>query len=400
MALVFAFATGAAAAHELGEDRVTLRGFGTIGVTTHDAEGIEFRRNVGQARGARAHEVGFDSDTLAGLQVNATFNPRLTGVAQAITRMSSDGDWRPRLTQAFVRYSPDESWVIRAGRFGFDIYLLAESRQVGHSYFAVRPSQDFYGILTNDEVDGIDVAWTTRLGRGLVRTRFFGGQSSDETAFPDGDCWKDRSDAIGVSVDYTYGALKARAALVEVKYGHNPELQALGQALIGAGAPDALDIGARLVTSKQRSRGVQLGVAYDGGPLQAQALYGQLLSDSIAGPNVRAWLTQVGYRVGDFTPFASFSGSRNRDPVRGTGLPDAPETRPLNDMVLQLQDNMRATQDTRSIGVRWDFAPRWDFKLQADFMSIDESVLNLDRRADPRGGVNMTVLTAAVDFVF
>jgi hypothetical protein len=161
-----------------------------------------------------------------------------------------------------------------------------------------------------------------------------------------------------------------------------------------------VSIGNELIGSSQSSRGMQLGMAYDDGPLQAQLLYGHILSDSISGPAVRAWLAQVGYRVKAWTPFVAHSRSRDRDAIRTTGLPDIPELQPLNDMVHLLQENMRATQRSTSVGVRWDVTPRWDFKLQADFTRIDDSVLNFDRRPGEGGPVDMTVLTAGVDFVF
>jgi hypothetical protein len=392
-------AAGSAAAQDMQLDRFTLRGFGTLAVTTHDADGIEFRRNVGQARGITAHEPGLDSDSLAGIQVNVNLASQLDAVVQGVTRMNVEGEWTPRVTQAFLRYSPDESLVVRGGRFGYEIYLLAESRQVGYSYLTVRPAQDFYGLVTNDEVDGLDVSYRARLGRGLVRARVFGGRGSDATAMADGTYWEGRSDVVGMTLDYSYQALTARAALLEVSYGRNPDLVGLGEVLLSTGAPESVDLGRELVGSSQASRGMQLGLAWDGGPLQAQALYGHILSDSIAGPNVRAWLAQVGYRIDAWTPFMSFSASRNRDAIRPTGLPDIPELAPLNDVVRQIQRDMRATQRSTSIGVRWDLSPRWDLKLQADFTAIDESVLNFDRRPTS-SRTNMVVLTAGVDFVF
>lgn len=385
---------------EVHGDRVTLRGFGTLAVTTHDAEGIEYRRHVGQSRGISANDPGIETDSIAGLQLNAKLATQFDLVVQGVTRMDVEGEWTPRMTQAFLRYSPDESLVFRGGRFGYDIYLLSESRQVGYSYIAVRPSQDFYGLVTNDEVDGVDASWTARLGKGLVRTRVFGGRGSDATALADGTTWEGRSDIVGMTLDYSYRAFTARAAVLEVQYGGNPDLAGLGEALVSTGAPQAVAIGRELIGSEQTSRGMQLGMAYDDGPLQAQLLYGHILSDSISGPAVRAWLGQVGYRVKAWTPFIAHSRTRDRDAIRTTGLPDIPELQPLIYTVQSLQENMRATQRTTSVGVRWDISPRWDFKLQADFARINDSVLNLDRRADGSRPVDMTVLTAAVDFVF
>jgi hypothetical protein len=400
IAAAWLIGAGSACAQDLGSDRFTFRGFGTLGLTTQDAEGIEFRRNVGQGRGVEAGELDFRPDTVAGLQLKASLAAKLDFTLQGVTRLDAHGDFTPRVTQAFLRYSPDESLVLRAGRIGYEIYLLAESRQVGYSYLAVRPSQDFYGLVTNDEVDGADVSWTTRLGPGLFKARAFGGNSSDETALADGTAWKGNSRAIGGTLDYSYRSLTARAALLKVRYGANADLRALGAFLVSTGAPGAVKIGGELVTSTQESRGMQLGLAYDGGPLQAQLLYGHIISDSIAGPNVEAFQVQAGYRVNDWTPYVSFARSQDRNPIRSTDLPPAPQLLPIIETVQLLQDQMRATQHSTSMGVRWDISSHWAAKLQADFTTLEDSALNFDRRPAGSGAAHMTVLTATVDFVF
>lgn len=400
-ALAFLFiGAPAARAQEIAADRFTFRGFGTLGATTHDTDGIEYRRNVGQAHGVAAHDIDFQADSLAGLQFQAGLAPRLDLTLQGVTRQNSEGNWSPRVTQAFLRYSPDESLVLRAGRFGYEIYLLAESRQVGYSYLAVRPSQDFYGLVTNDEVDGLDTSWSTRLAAGVLRIRAFGGKGSDETALPDGTSWSGRSDVLGSTVDYAYRSFTARVAMLQVSYGANADLRGLGRALVETAVPESVDIGRELVESSQQSRGLQVGIAYDNGPLQAQMLYGHIISDSISGPNVDAYLAQVGYRLHEFTPYLSYSRSQDRDPLRTTGLPGIPELLPLIGTVSALQEGVRAAQHSTSLGLRWDFAPEWAFKVQADFATLRDSAMNFDRRDTPDDPARLTVLTATLDFVF
>jgi hypothetical protein len=385
---------------QMSEDRFVVRGFGTLALTTHDAEGIEFRRNVGQASGIESGKIGVQSDSLAGLQFNANLTAGFGATLQAVTRLDADGDWSPRVTQAFLRYSPDDSLVFRAGRFGYEIYLNAESRQVGYSYLAVRPSQDFYGLVTHDEVDGVDVSWTSRLGRGLIKARVFGGRGSDQTVFPDRTRWEGDSDAVGLTLDYSLRALTARAAMLQVSYGRDPALRELGAFLVSTGVPPSVSLGDDLYSSNQTSRAVQLGLAYDDGPVEAQLLYGHILSDSIAGPNVSAFYSQVGYRLGDFTPFVSYARSKDRHPMRSTGLPESPELLPVIEAVAAIQRNVRASQHSTSLGLRWDLSSHWAFKLQADFASIHDSALNFDTRPPGSGEAQMTVVTAAVDFVF
>jgi hypothetical protein len=398
LGVVYVLAATQAHGQDLEGRRFALRGFGTLAATTQDAEGIEFRRNVGQSRGVAAGEVAFATDSLAGIQFDARLSSRFDVLVQAVSRQRADGDWAPEVTQGFVRYTPDESLALRIGRFGYDIYLLAESRQVGYSYLAVRPSADFYGTVTNDGIDGADVSLTRRLGAGLVRGRLFGGRGSDKTVFADGSVFSGHSRMYGATVDYLYRGFTARAAYLQATYGEEPDLRQLADALTGSGVPASVSIGAEL-RGAQTSRGMQIGFAYDEGPLQAQLLYGHILSESISGPSINAWYAQAGYRLGAWTPFVALAESEDRRNIRPTGLPDIEELAPLNDAVFQLQKNLRATQHTASAGLRWDVSPHVDLKLQADFTSIHDSAYNFDRR--PSGGkADMTVVTLAMDFVF
>ncbi|HEU4781037.1 MAG TPA: hypothetical protein VFS58_14235, partial [Steroidobacteraceae bacterium] len=316
------------------------------------------------------------------------------------TRQGADGDWNPEMSQGFVRYSPDDSLVLRAGRVGYDIYLLAESRQVGYSYLALRPPPEFYGLLTNDNVDGADIAYTRRVGRGLARARLFGGGGTAGTALADGTHTDTEANVYGACFDYLYRGWTARVAFVRYEYDSDPSFVQLVTALRMTGVPEATAIADGIDHDVLSSQGFQLGVAYDDGPLQAQLLYGFIESGSIAGPASSSVYGLLGYRVRAFTPFASYASSRDRDPIRTTGLPDIPMLAPINGAVHTIQSTVRSTQHTFSVGVRYDFNSHFDVKLQIDRVNLRDSLLMFDRRSPPGGPADMTVIGAALDFVF
>jgi hypothetical protein len=400
IAVVLLLAMPAAYAEELDAKRFTLRGFGTAAATTHNAEDIEFRRNTGQARGAEANSIDAFTDSVAGAQVNFHASRDFDMVLQGVTRMTVEGNWKPRVSQAFVRYSPDDALVIRAGRIGFDIYLLAESRQVGYSYLPVRPSTEFYGLLGNDAIDGGDIALTHRVGRGLFRSRIFAGTGKDDMAFADHTHQSIRSDVLGANFDYLYGGWTARVAVGRWRYDTDPRVAGLVGGLRMTGVPQALTVADDLDQATFQSRGIQLGVAYDDGPLQAQVLWGGIDSDPVFGPDTNTFYVLAGYRLRQWTPFASFSRSRDRAPMRTTGLPDIPELAPLNEAVAFMQSSVRTTQRTASIGVRYDISSHIDIKFQLDRAKLSDTALVFDRRTEPHGDANMTIATVAVDFVF
>jgi hypothetical protein len=399
--LVALLAGAQACAGGFATDRFTFRGFGTLAATWQDSgEDVAYRRFIGQSRGVADGEVELHTDSIAGAQIDFELREGLSLSAQGVTRLRPDGDWHPGLSQGYLRYSPDESLVLRAGRLGYDIYLLAESRQVGYSYLAMRPSPEIYGMLGSDEVDGADVTYTHRLGRGLARMRLFGGGSSNQVAFVDGTYDDTAADIHGAVLDYLYRGWTARAAIVRFQYDPDPQLALLAAGLEMTGAPGAVGIARGLSRDELTSNGVQLGLVYDEGPLQAQLLTTHITSDSIAGPDLDAVYAQVGYRLGQWTPFLAYASSRDRDAIAATGLPDLPMFAPLNVGVRQVQSNVRSTLHTTSFGLRYDLSSHFDFKLQIDHISIRSSSLMLDRRVPPGGPLDMTVIAAGVDFVF
>jgi hypothetical protein len=387
-------------AQDFGEQRFMVRGFGTLAATSQNHDDIEFRRTVGQGRGVGDGAIELYTDSIAGIQFDAKVSSTLDVMAQGVTRLGADGDWDSELTQGFIRYSPDDSLQLRAGRLGYDIYLLAESRQVGYSYLALRPAPEFYGLLTNDVIDGADVSYTRRAGRGLVRARLFGGGASSETAFVDGSHTDTDGNIFGACFDYLYQGWTARIAMIRFEYKTDPQLRQLAAGLRMTGVPESVAIAEEIDHPELSSSGIQLGVAYDDGPLQAQLLYGVVDSGSIAGPSFQNVYALAGYRLRQFTPYASFASSLDQDPPRGTGLPPLPMFAPLNYAVAQVQDSLRSTQHTASIGVRYDFSSHVDLKLQIDRVALRDSALMFDRRTPPAGPAEFTVAAVALDFVF
>ncbi|HLA72640.1 MAG TPA: hypothetical protein VK624_14125, partial [Steroidobacteraceae bacterium] len=98
MALLFALGMSAhAQSEDLDTSWLTVRGFGTLAATTHDAEGIEFRRSMNQPDGVREGDIDLAVDSQAGLQFNLKLAPHFDAVVQGVTRMHPDGNWAPRV---------------------------------------------------------------------------------------------------------------------------------------------------------------------------------------------------------------------------------------------------------------------------------------------------------------
>jgi hypothetical protein len=191
-----------------------------------------------------------------------------------------------------------------------------------------------------------------------------------------------------------------RFAAVDFSYEAGDDIQPLIAGLRATQFPSAAAVADDLDQHRFRSRGVQLGVAYDDGPMLAQMLYGVVRSDSIAGPDFVKFYGLFGYRVRSWTPFVSHVRSEDRHPIHDAGLPPVPQLAPLNAAVVQMQDATRSTQYATSVGVRYDFSSHVAFKLQLDHAHVADSSLFLDFRPDTSAPYDMTALAVTVDFVF
>ena len=115
LALSWAGAAMAQAMDEPAPAALNISGFATLGVVRSNTDAAQFVR-YNQAEGAtRSFDPGIDSNL--GLQATYQFTPLLAATAQALTRRSINGRYRPELTWAFVRYQPDLANVVRREQY-------------------------------------------------------------------------------------------------------------------------------------------------------------------------------------------------------------------------------------------------------------------------------------------
>lgn len=385
---------------EIGPDALTFAGFGTFGMVYHDETGLEYRRSITQRHGASAGEIDLATDSLFGLQVTGALRPDLQIVVQGITRLNADGNWNPQLALGFLRYAPDAAVLLRAGRIGYDTYLLAESPAVGYSYLPIRPAPEFFGLFATDNLDGADATYTHPAGNGMVRARVFAGYSSGEQASADGVRTSTDSRVFGGMLDYSYHEWLVRLGAIGIHVVGAPDLSGLAAALRATGTPEAIALADELNSTNRSIRAVQFAVAYDGHPIQGQLMLTRLNSDMPVGPKLNSGVATIGYRYRHATPFLSFAIAKSFANIQSTGLPDVPPFDALNAAAHTVQTAGQTTQRTLSAGVRYDLTPHVDLKLQVDHVQSGETNLVFDRAVAPRDQAHMTLFGLAVDFVF
>jgi hypothetical protein len=383
------------------ERRLTLGGFGTIGALYHNEDGLEYRRNINQPRGARAGKLDLATDSILGLQVNAAWNRQLELVAQAVTRLSADDDWQPQLTRAFVRYNPGETLSLRAGRIGWEIYPRADSRNIGYSQSSIRPPVEAFGFIPTDAYDGGDLTITRPLGDGLLGVQLYGGFATGKVVRADGTLNDtDGSPVWGGHVDYMFGSWVLRLGSGVFELRDAPSLDALVAGLRQTGQPQALALADTFDNKDRRTLFYVAGAAYDEGPLQSRLLVGRTQSDGVAGRNALTGLLTTAYRHDRLTPYGSLAFIHSLRDIEETGLPDAPQFAALNAGAYAIQAIGYNDQRSLSLGLRYDFRPRLALKFQVDQVWMYGSTLVFEGDRPQSGSDRMTVFGLSLDFIF
>lgn len=385
------------------ERRLTWGGFGTLGVVYHDEDGLEYRRATNQPEGAKGGELDHRVDTLAGVQLNGAWNQQLEIVVQAVTRYDSDHTWRPRLTRSFLRYVPDGAVMLRAGRLGYELLPRADSRDIGYSYVTLRQPVEIMGLLPRDEMDGADITFKRPLGEGLAGAKLYAGRTGGTVVYSQGSADLSGSDIWGGYVEYSVSDWTMRLGQGVFLLGKEPPLDPLVAGLRQTGSPQAQELADDFAHKNRRTSFTVGGVTYDSGPVSARLFLARAYSAKPPGPRLYLGALTAAYTLdGGWTPFAVYGFSESFGEIKSTGLPDStPELAALNAAAFDVQHRQQSEQRTISLGLRYDFAPRWDVKFQVDRVRLHGTNLVLDRNQPPRNdNALVTVFGIGLDFIF
>ena len=376
----------------------SLSGFGTAAETHNSTGDAQFIRDILQPRGV-ANAWSSDVDSRIGLQANYRLNAEIEFVAQAVSYYNYASSYQPELTWGFVSYSPNPDFKLRAGRLGWDVYMLSDSRNVGYSYLWIRPPVDYFGQLSISHIDGADVIFKSELGSGLASAKLYAGFADQKVpSAPDPAYDLAGSRVLGVNLDYQKEDLLLRVGYTSVRLKNElPAFVPLLDALQSTGSPTAAALATDLSLAGKTIQIASAGVIYDRGPWQAQLMFNRLTSNTLAYPQKDSGYFLLGYRIGEWTPFVTLAGTRSKSSQRGTGFPTP---NPLDDAVTASQASAQSRQRTLSLGMRYDFIHNLDLKLQVDQVHVFDNAAFLWRNVQPGWNGRATVISVALDFVF
>ncbi|MYN16119.1 porin [Rugamonas sp. FT107W] len=398
VAAIFA-ATAAmqAQAATLGDENLSISGFGTLGVAKSNTDQAQFAR-YNQAEGV-ADKAKIGLDTNLGLQATYKINDWLSGTAQILTRKNTSPTFTTDLTWAFLKARVNDEVSVRVGRVVLPTFLISDYQNVGYANTMMRPPIEMYGQAPIENVDGADINFQRAFGDFNFTTQAFVGVSRGKLFVPtgSGSVATYRAPAAGISFTGEYGPFVVRLghARADLKINDLAPINGLTAQLTQFGFKQlANDLG---LTDGKKIAFTSIGATMDWHNIVVQTEYAQRRAkEAVYIPDTNAWYTMVGYRVGKVLPY--YAHASYRDAGSSVTPPASlPKNNPLGAAVYGLLPSPEQTSDL--IGVRWDFAKSVALKVQADRVKPKTKAGSLIF-VKPGFSGNVTVVAAALDFVF
>lgn len=368
-------------------------GFGTVGWAKTDTDRVEFAM-TGQPDGAGS-SGSFEPDSRIGLQLDATFNPMFSATVQLLSKYNGDGNQHPQIEWAFAKANLGQGFSARVGRIGAPFFLVSDFREVGYANVYLRPPTDVYNQVPLRTFDGADLLYAGKLGSVPVTAQAFYGNTTNSVSGTD------------VRFDRQFG-LNLTAEVIDgltLRAGHiQGDLTVESQDMLGlvgvlATTPWS-SVGEQLNCTDRKASFTGLGASLEKGNWVAAAEYTMRRTDCYVS-DTTGWYAMVGYRFGNFTPYAIVSGVATDDSNVVNTIPTgiAPPITGLSMAVQGLINSQLIEQRTVALGLRWD---AWrNVAVKAQYERSDTRGTDgffIVNGASPTSPVN--VLSLAVDFLF
>jgi len=358
-------------------DNIQFSAFGTIGLVVSDSDRLGYRRDVSYDKDVLADEVDLLNHSLLGLQVDASLTSDLDFVGQVVLRDVAVSKLQQYLTLSFLRYSPTANWQISAGRTAPDIFLHSSYRDVGVAYTWAVPPNEIYSILPFRTIDGFDITYSTPLYEGSLQAKFFTGKADSFVSSIVGPIPISVNNIYGLTVNYSGIDWSFQAQHTQVSIADESEDN---QLLINAIAqlPDFIWPGAAqyseslIVEGKSSVYNSISAQRYIGRYLLNAELSHISSNDSDLIPTIISGYASVAYlrREHAFYGVYSFTDTDpyffNEPGVQQALIPE------ILVGVHAVNSFYTSSQQTLSLGWRWDISPNVASSLQWNHSHIDD----------------------------
>lgn len=398
------------------ESMFRISGFGTLGLVQTNTDDATFTTG-GQSEGATT-SANLNPDSKLGIQLDAKFNDTLSATIQLFSRQDFKSSVAPGLEWAFVKAKLNKNINVRVGRMGAPFFMASDFRNVGYTTVSLRTPVDVYGLVPIRYFDGADALFQFNAGDAVINAQLWGGKANALAGYnSDGEINIQTNSMVGLSVIAEMGSLTLRAGHMKTTLGTDGgglkgfnSLVANLKATAAATGLTALSTIANDISVDGKAASFSgIGLTYDEGNVVVSGEYVMRKTDSLYVQSDDAYYVTLGYRMGVFTPYATYSKRTQSSAVSVTAPSTTGFPTPVPQTVAALIGGVNtgvlsdSSNSTIAIGVRWDLGKSYALKGEIAQTTTPAGAVGVYRAI--KGGkfatdTNINVFSLAVDFVF
>ncbi len=413
-AVALALASAATQASDFG-DKVSIRGFGTLGVMHTNLDGADVVGSVFMPDGAgHTREWDVRSDSRLAAQANVNFTDSLSLTVQAISQYRYDRTFTPNIEWANLKYQFTPNFSARVGRIALPTFLVSDSRLVGYANTWVRPPEEVYQVSSITNSDGADIAYSFTTGSVRNSVQAFYGVSEAKVASSKIEA--DRIFGTNYLVEKGAAAFRVGYIRMDLEMGE-PQMRQLvsgfsfvGDMLNGYGfaveAAQAHALARKYQLHDLNLSYLSVGASYDPGAWFASAEVIDFGGDGMIS-DTRGGYVMGGARFGNFTPYAILA--KLKDDVQyepgidtqGLGMMAA-AVQPINDGLNMALKQVQGSQESIALGLRWDGFGNIAVKGQYNYVDLGTGSAGKLGNVQPNFefGRSYSLFSLTVDFIF
>ncbi len=397
---------------------VKLSGFGTIAVDHSSSNEADWISTMEETNGVGySRPTSMAPDTILAAQADIHINHQWSATAQLMSRSMIDGTATPYFEWALLQYHPTDNSLLRLGRMSNNTFLYSDTRLVGYT----RPTIHLpftYMLNPIDQINGADYEYSFRHGDTFYQISGNYGvfnQNYDTMAPPIGDVFRVHARLGSLHFSASHGNHGFRLSLEEgrtklMDANYDAFWQSLNQ-LLSAGVPGAQEVASNTKIDNVLFRYVDAAYTYDSDRWMFVSEWTRnYLSTDFTIPSSQSFYIQGGIHVHNFTPYLQVEDTRQElNPSNLVTLNVPAALVAQGALVNGFGQAIQAGTNNSfmySTGVRWDFMPKMDAKLQYDYIIKPAGAQSRFAYINPNvtdffsSRKAIQLLSAGIDFVF
>ena len=397
-------------------------GFASIGAGKLDQENVRYIDFT--------DEWSMNSDSVLGLQAQVELSDRWSFITQVVANgvdFTEDDPYTPKLDWLVLGYQISPDMQMRLGRIRAPQYMYSTTLEVGYTYQWVRPSQNAYPLFFSPfkHVDGVDFSHNLsfddldlgyQVFAGVTEGEYEGTSAESEYTFGANiyAAWSDfrlrvSGQHLKASIEYPgFNDLASLYEYVAATYttpGSDAEAAFLR-------VPDSFDVEGQDVNY------LSLGLTWTLGDwtLETEVLNFRS-EDRNYSNDADGYYLSAAYQWGKISPYIMIGEYHNRlsddiknkviatelfSEVNGTDLvPELGNVDTLRAYTISVFDFFNVDQETITLGVRYDFHPKADFKFEVEYFNfLSDSYGNFYPDSPSEVGTTAVLTSFVIDVVF